>query len=151
SDEKLARAHQFGADETINYKATPEWDRAILQSTQKRGVTHILEVGGAATLSQSLRAAAPGGLIAIIGVLSGTQEPLSILPLLMRSLHLQGIYVGSTAMLRDLVRFYTDRQLKPVIDRAFPFTQAADALRELEAASHFGKIVITLDDDASNQ
>ncbi|GAA3769485.1 zinc-dependent alcohol dehydrogenase family protein [Terriglobus aquaticus] len=149
SEDKLARARQLGASEVVNYRNTPEWDRAVSELTQKRGVTHILEVGGAGTLPLSLRAAAPGGLVAVIGILSGTEQPLSLLPLLMHSLQVQGIYVGSTAMLRDLVQFYADHQLKPVVDQVFPFAQAQDALRAMDKAGHFGKLVITLD-DASN-
>ena len=68
----------------------------------------------------------------------------------MHSLQLQGIYVGSTAMLRDLVQFYTDHQIKPVVDQTFSFAQARDALRALDRAGHFGKLVITLDEAASN-
>ncbi|WP_419804093.1 zinc-dependent alcohol dehydrogenase family protein [Terriglobus sp.] len=150
SDEKLARARTLGADETINYRTTPEWDRAVRYLTGKRGVTHVLEVGGAGTMPLSIRAAAPGGLVALIGVLSGTEQPLNLLPLLMHSLQLQGIHVGSTVMLRDLVQFYTEHQLKPVVDRTFLFTEAQQALRALEGAGHFGKLVITLDDSASN-
>lgn len=149
SDDKLTRARQLGAADLVNYRNTPEWDRAISELTQKRGATHILEVGGAGTLPLSLRAAAPAGLIAVIGILSGIEQPLSLLPLLMHSLQVQGIYVGSTAMLRDLVQFYSDRQLKPVIDQVFPFAQAQQALRAMDQASHFGKLVISLN-DASN-
>ena len=150
SDDKLARARELGANDVINYRTTPEWDRAVLELTQKRGVSHILEVGGATTLARSLRSAAPGGLVAIIGVLSGTEQPISVLPILMHSLQVQGIHVGSTAMLRDLIRFYTEHRIRPVVDRNFPFAQATDALRALEAANHFGKLVITLHGDASN-
>ena len=146
SDDKLTRARALGADETINYRTTPDWDSAARTLTGKRGVTHVLEVGGSGTLPLSLRAAAPGGLVALIGVLSGTGQPLNVLPLLMHSLQLQGIYVGSTAMLRDLLQFYTDRQLKPVVDQTFPFAHATDAFRALDAASHFGKLVITLNE-----
>lgn len=149
SNEKLARARELGATDTINYKTTPEWDRPVRELTGRQGATHVIEVGGAGTLPLSIRAAAPAGLVAVIGVLSGTEQPLSLLPILMQSLQVQGIYVGSTAMLRDLVQFYTDHKLKPVVDRTFPFSQAQDALRALDQAGHFGKLVITLD-DASN-
>ena len=149
STQKLNRARQLGASDAINYRETPEWDRAVSSLTQKRGATHILEVGGAGTLQLSMRAAAPGGLVAIIGVLSGTEQTLSLLPLLGHSLHIQGIYVGSTAMLRDLVQFFANHQLKPVVDQVFPFKQAQDAFRALDQAGHFGKLVVTLD-GASN-
>lgn len=146
SDDKLKRAQALGASDTINYRSTPEWDRAVRDLTGKRGATHILEVGGAGTLPLSLKAAAPGGLIALIGVLSGTEQPLGILPLLMHSLHLQGIYVGSTSMLRDLTDFLDQHQIRPVVDETFAFSQAKQALQRMADAGHFGKLVITLND-----
>lgn len=71
SDEKLARAKQLGADETINYKATPDWEKQVYQLTNRTGVDHVVEVGGAGTLSKSLQAVRIGGRISLIGVLSG--------------------------------------------------------------------------------
>jgi NADPH:quinone reductase-like Zn-dependent oxidoreductase len=82
-----------------------------------------------------------GGTIALIGVLTGQGQvdPISIL---MRSVKVQGIYVGSVAMFGEMNRAIEVGGLKPVIDQVFPFEKAADALRRMEGASHFGKIVI---------
>ncbi|MGH6992591.1 MAG: zinc-dependent alcohol dehydrogenase family protein, partial [Caulobacteraceae bacterium] len=78
SDAKLERARALGADHLINYRAAPEWGREARRLTAGRGVDFIMEVGGAGTLTQSLRAIALGGHIAIIGVLGGASEPLQI-------------------------------------------------------------------------
>ena len=144
SDEKLARAKSMGADETVNYLSHPAWDREVRALTGKAGVTHILEVGGAATLPLSLRSAARGALIAMIGVLSGAEQPMNVLPILMGCLRVQGVYVGPVAMLQELADAFTAAGLLPVVDRAFPFEESKRALEHFASGSHFGKVVITL-------
>lgn len=142
SDAKLARAKALGASETVNYLKTPEWHKEVLRLTDGRGVDIVLEVGGTGTLPKSLRAVRPGGQVSLIGVLAGIAEPLNIGPILHNSVRLQGIYVGSVEMFEAMNRAITTNKLKPVIDRVFAFQQAREALRYMESARHFGKIVI---------
>jgi NADPH:quinone reductase-like Zn-dependent oxidoreductase len=144
SDSKLQRARDLGADETINYKTTPEWDKRVRELTGKRGVTHVLETGGAATLSQSLRSAAVSGQVSIIGLISGAEQSIDIRQILGKTLRVQGIYVGSREMLQEVAEAFASNGIKPVVDQTFPFDRAVDAFRSLKAAEHFGKIVITL-------
>ncbi len=142
SDEKLARAKALGATETINYLKTPDWHKEALRLTGGRGVDIVLEVGGTGTLPKSLRAVRPGGQVSVIGVLAGIAEPLNIGPILHNSVRLQGIYVGSVEMFEAMNRAISTNKLKPAIDRTFAFEQTREALRYMESARHFGKIVI---------
>ncbi len=144
SDEKLARAKGMGADGTINYRSHPAWDREVRALTGDAGVTHVLEVGGAGTLPLSLRSAGRGALIAMIGVLSGVEQPMNVLPILMGGLRVHGVYVGSVAMLQELCDAFVAAGVKPVVDRVFPFAEAKEALEHFATGSHFGKLVITL-------
>ena len=141
SDEKLARMRELGADETVNYKQTPDWDKQVLRLTGGAGVDHVVEVGGAGTLAKSTNATRVGGHVSVIGVLAagGEFNPVSIL---MKSLRLQGIFVGSRQMFEDLNRAISASRLKPVIDRTFPFGEAREALKYMESGAHFGKIVL---------
>lgn len=139
---KLERARSLGADETIDYSTTPDWDRRVRELTNNQGVTHVLEVGGAGTLPLSLRSAAVGAQVSIIGMLSGVEQPLNILQILGKSLRVQGVYVGSRQMLQQVCDTFASTGTHPTVDRVFPFDQAQSALRSLQAASHFGKIVI---------
>jgi NADPH:quinone reductase-like Zn-dependent oxidoreductase len=141
SNEKLERAKQLGADHTINYKENPEWDKAVLEITEKRGVDHVVEVGGAGTMQKSVNAVKIGGHVAVIGVLSGKGDfnPVS---LLMKSVKLQGIFVGSRKMFEDMNAFISEHKIKPLVDKVFEFAEARDALKTMESASHFGKIVL---------
>jgi NADPH:quinone reductase-like Zn-dependent oxidoreductase len=142
SDAKLTRARELGANELINYKTTPEWDRRVRELTDGAGVDHVVEVGGAGTLNRSLRAVRTGGRIGLIGVLTGAGGPVDTVVILARALRIQGIYVGSKEMFAAMNRAVALHRLRPVVDRVFPFAQAADALRLMETGGHFGKIVI---------
>lgn len=143
-DEKLARVTSLGADETINYKSNPDWEKQVLKLTDGVGVDHVVEVGGAGTLERSLRAVKSNGVVNLIGVLSGVARELNIAPILMKHVRLQGIYVGSRAMFEDMNRAVTQNRITPVVDKVFSFEQFPDALRHMESASHFGKIVVRL-------
>ncbi|MEH1938784.1 MAG: NAD(P)-dependent alcohol dehydrogenase [Nostoc sp.] len=142
SDEKLARAKQLGADETINYKTTPDWEKQVYQLTNRTGVDHIVEVGGAGTLPKSLQAARIGGRISLIGVLSGTGNQIDPMPILFKSLTVQGIYVGSREMFEAMNQAMQQHKIKPIIDRVFGFAEAREAYHYLKSAAHFGKVVI---------
>lgn len=142
SDEKLERVRQLGASDTINYKQTPEWGKAVLELTDGNGVDYVVEVGGAGTLNQSLRAVRVGGQISLIGVLSGVGGDISTVSILMKNVRVQGIYVGSREMFEAMNRAIALHKLHPIVDRVFPFESAPEALRYMESGSHFGKVCI---------
>lgn len=144
SDEKLERAKALGADETINYKNTSNWEEEVYRLTNSVGVDHVVEVGGAGTLEKSIKSVCYGGRISLIGVLSGLEGEINPQPLLGRSITLQGIYVGSREMFEAMNLAIAHHQLKPIIDRTFPFTEAKAAYQYLKSGSHFGKVVIQL-------
>jgi NADPH:quinone reductase-like Zn-dependent oxidoreductase len=144
SYDKLARAKELGADEAINYKEFPDWDKKVAELTGKRGVDHIIEVGGPGTLQKSYKAVAAEGQIALIGVVAGSKGDTNPLIMMMKGANLQGIYVGTTKMFEDMTRAITQSRIKPVIDRVFPFDQAPDAYQHLTTGQHFGKLVITV-------
>ena len=146
SDEKLTRARDLGADETINYRTTPDWEVAVHNLTHNRGVDHIVEVGGAGTLPRSFKAITPGGRIYVIGVLTGKGATIDPTPILAKSIHLDGVYVGSRAMYTRLIAAIEANNIHPIIDRTFPLTQAREALAHMQSGSHFGKIVLNLRD-----
>ena len=141
SEEKLDRVRALGASDGINYRANAEWGETVRQLTRGRGVDHVIEVGGAGTLAQSLRAVRTGGHVALIGVLSGYGQ-FNPLPILMKGVRVTGIYVGSRDMFEAMNRAIAAHQLRPVVDRVFGFAHAVEAFRHLEAAAHFGKVVV---------
>lgn len=142
SDEKLARARQLGAVETINYNSTPNWDEIARKLTGGEGVDRIIEVGGSDTLPRSLKAVRMAGTVSVIGVLSGVEDTLGPRPILMNSVHVQGIYVGSRAMFQRMNRAIELHRIKPVIDKTFEWTEIKEALAYIGTRQHFGKICL---------
>ena len=142
SDEKLARVSALGADETINYAATPEWG-AEAARLAGGGVDHVVEVGGAGTLKQSIAAIGFNGEIALIGVLTreGDTNPHG---LMMKGASIRGIFVGSKGMAQRLNAFIDAHDIKPQVDRVFSMEEALDAYRYQSSGSLFGKVVIRL-------
>ncbi len=142
SDRKLERARALGASETINYKTTPNWEEEARRLTGGEGVDHVVEVGGSDTMPRSLRAVRVQGAISVIGVLSGVDATISPRSILMNSIRVQGIYVGSRAMFERMNRAIEFHRIKPVIDRVFPWIEIKDALHYMETQRHFGKICL---------
>ncbi|MDB5655866.1 MAG: NAD(P)-dependent alcohol dehydrogenase [Tardiphaga sp.] len=107
-----------------------------------------MEVGGAGTLAASLKSVRMGGHIAVIGVLTdATATPPKLSPSVMigTSARVQGVSVGSREMFEAMCRAMSLHQIRPVIDRVRPWTEAAQAVEDMAAGSHFGKIVLAFD------
>jgi NADPH:quinone reductase-like Zn-dependent oxidoreductase len=141
SDAKLERVRAMGAHGTVNYKTNPAWDKAVLALTGGVGVDHVVEVGGAGTLPLSIRSVRRGGHIALIGVLTGQGE-MDPRPVLVKSVKVQGIYVGSREMFEEMNRAISLAGMRPVVDRVFGFEEAPEAMRYMATGAHFGKVCI---------
>jgi NADPH:quinone reductase-like Zn-dependent oxidoreductase len=144
SDEKLQRAKELGADYLINYRSTPDWAKEVRRITSNRGADHVVEVGGAGTFEQSLRAIRIGGKIAVIGVLGGWVKDLNVASIFATNAVINGITVGSREHFESMTRAIEANGIKPVIDQRFPLAEARAAFESMKAGSHFGKIVVTM-------
>jgi NADPH:quinone reductase-like Zn-dependent oxidoreductase len=144
-EEKIERLRQLGADETINYRAHPDWGKQARAMTGGRGVDLVVEVGGAGTLNESLRAVRIGGTLAMIGVLAGPANDLRLPLVVMQQLRLQGVTVGSRQDLQSMTRAVAQHRLRPVIDKIFPFDAASEAFRYMAGGKHFGKVAIAFE------
>ena len=144
NEEKLKRAQALGAAFGINYKTTPDWDKAAIEFTRGSGVDHVIEVGGAATLTRSFGAIRVGGSVTLIGGLSGGATELNPALIFSRRANVQGISVGSTQMFEAMNRAIEFNAIKPVIDKVFAFAEAPEAYRHMASGAHFGKIVVRL-------
>ena len=143
SDAKLERLKALGADHVINYRSTPAWGEQVRKLTDNRGVDHVIEVGGPATLEQSMIAARIGGHISLIGILTGVAGELPLVQALVRQIRLQGVLVGSLAQQQAMVRAIDANGLRPVVDKHFELEQIVEAFQHQESNRHFGKICLT--------
>jgi NADPH:quinone reductase-like Zn-dependent oxidoreductase len=142
SDDKLARAQVLGANHLVNYRTTEDWAKAVREATHGVGADFVMEVGGAGTMQQSLRAVRIGGHIAVIGVVAGGTEGVHPGVLIGNSARLQGLSVGSREMFEAMCRAIELHRIEPVVDKVFPWTDAAAAFRAMQGGEHFGKIVL---------
>lgn len=144
SDEKLDKLKMLGADHLINYRKTENWGELAREITGGRGVDHVVEVGGPATLNQSMLAARVGGHISVIGILTGLAGELSIVTSLIKQLRLQGLIVGNRTQQQEMIRAIDANNMRPVIDKVFPLENIVDAFRYQETNRHFGKICLEM-------
>ena len=143
SDERLERARALGATWTINYREHPDWGRRLTDLTG--GADHVIELGGAGTLDQSLRAVRTGGTIHLVGMLAGIKAEVALTRIFMNGVRVQGAFVGSGEDLRDLARALEARpEVRPVVDRVFGFDEVPGAFAWMAEGRHQGKIAIAI-------
>lgn len=144
TDEKMAKLKELGADEVINYRDDPTWGETALRLTNGRGVDHVIEVGGPATLAQSIAATRVGGHVAVIGVLSGITSELPLAHALGRQVNLKAFIVGSRHHQQNFIRAIEATGLRPIIDRHFALEDMVEAFQYQASGKHFGKIVLDI-------
>jgi len=142
SDEKAKRLKDLGADDVINYRATPDWHLKARELTGGRGVDQVVEIGGA-TLEQSLKATAIGGQVDFIGMLADGAPKIDLNVLYNSIATVRVVAAGSRAQLIAMNRAIAVNRLRPVIDRVFPFDKLVDAFHYYESTHPFGKVVIS--------
>lgn len=141
--EKMRKAAELGADHVINYREE-DWSRALYRLTGKRGVDVVVDNVGQATLQASLRAAARGGRVAIVGNTSGPQAEIDVRLIFGKQISLVGSTMGSHQDFLDVMALVWTGKLKPVIDRILPLSEGRAAHEALAAGEQFGKIVLQI-------
>jgi NADPH:quinone reductase-like Zn-dependent oxidoreductase len=142
--ERMQHLQTLGAGDVINYRNVPDWGRVARTLTDGRGVDHVVEVGGAGTLAQSIRAVRVGGTISLIGVLAGTKPDFNLALVVMQNIRLQGVTVGSRDQFERMLAAIAAHKLRPVVDRVFPLAEIRAAIEYLGAGRHVGKVCIAI-------
>lgn len=143
SPERCARLKEMGADETVDYRAEPEWNKAVRNLTGGAGADLTIDIGGAETVERSLTSTRNGGRMALVGLISGW--PNSASSLFSSGVDITPIKVGSREDYENMNRAVAFHQLRPHISASYSFEELPAALRELEGGKHMGKIVLTFD------
>jgi NADPH:quinone reductase-like Zn-dependent oxidoreductase len=141
TEEKSQRLRDLGAEHVVSYVDDPKWGRTI-RSWSEGGVDRVVEIGGAGTFEQSLDAVRIGGTIAVIGNAAGSSTQLSVLPILMRQIRCQGVFVGNRRGFEQLCRVFRAHEVHPVIDRIYGWDDVPAAFARLESRAHVGKVCI---------
>ncbi len=153
SDEKCARASDWGADHAINYR-THDFVDEVLRITNGQGCQAVLDMVGGSYLPRNLRCLSIEGRHVSIAVLGGNRAEIAIADIMSRRLTLTGSTLRPrTNMFKALVAdeiqrnvwpFVNEGRLRPAMDQVYPLEEAGKAHARMEAGEHFGKIVLKL-------
>ncbi len=143
SEEKLRRAKELGADETVNY-THPDWPKEVRRLTGGKGVDKVVDHTGALYFEGVIKATANGGRIAVAGASSGYEGLLPFAHLFYRQLSLLGSTMASKSRLFPILRFVEEGRLKPVVGAVLPLEAAGEGHRLLEERQVFGKVVLEI-------
>ncbi len=149
SADKEQRLLDLGADEVINHRDVPDWPAAVRELTSGEGVDRVVDVAG--TVARSLRAVAVDGHVALVGSVSGGWPPIDPRLLFGAAATVRAVAVGSRAQFTAMNRVIAAHRIRPVIDRVFPFEEAAAAYRYYESGNPFGKLVVSVPGTPSGQ
>jgi zinc-binding alcohol dehydrogenase/oxidoreductase len=137
SEEKLERARALGADVAINYKMTPEWHKELRKTAP---VDLVVDSSGGDTLAKAVSVLRPGGRLVIYG---GTRPDATIklFPVFWNHIDIRGTSMGSPDDFAAMLNVF-DADVKPALDRVFPFEDAVAAAERMAQGDQFGKIVL---------
>ncbi|AYG61988.1 zinc-dependent alcohol dehydrogenase family protein [Rhizobium jaguaris] len=143
SDVKLALARELGADETINYSTSPDWDAEVLRLTNGLGADLVLDTVGSATFGRSIAATRYGGVIFTIGFITGTSLQLDLMPVIVKALRIQGNNTGSVEDFGNAMRAIHAARIEPVLANIFGLGDIAETYRA-QSSGPIGKVAIRL-------
>jgi len=143
SDSKIERLKALGAHATVNYQQRPEWSQDVLALTEGKGADVTVDIGGASTLHQSVKAAAHYGVIGIVGLTGGLEATFNVAQVFFKNLRIEGIETGSREMLEAMLSWFSARQIVPVVDSIYSFENSREAFLHLQSGQHVGKVCIT--------
>ena len=144
-DEKLEHAKRLGADVTLNHRKQ-KVSQEVRTLTDKRGADVVIETVGEATWDESLRSLRRGGRLVSCGATTGPNVGLDLRRLFWYQWNIMGSTMGNLAEYGEILRVLGTGELRPIVDRVFPFTQAREALERLERGEQLGKIAIQIAD-----
>ncbi|MEM6162288.1 NAD(P)-dependent alcohol dehydrogenase [Erwinia sp. P6884] len=142
TDEKAEKLKAMGAESVVNYSTFPDWEKKILELTSGEGVDKVVDIAGEKTIVKSAASTRKGGDITLVGFTSGFGGGLPPIDILSRSLTVAGTAIGPRQNFDALMAAMEQHEVRPVIDKVFPFATYREAYKRLKSGSHIGKIVI---------
>jgi NADPH:quinone reductase-like Zn-dependent oxidoreductase len=143
TDDKLEKARELGADDTINYADDPKFQKTVRRLTGGKGVAVVVEHVGAATWDASVASLARNGRLVTCGATTGFEARIDLRHLFYKHLALLGSFMGRHDELVRMLPLFADGRLRPIVDRVLPLERAAEAHRLMGDRAQFGKLVLT--------
>lgn len=145
NEEKCDLAKKLGADVTINREKDPDWSRAVMTLTGRRGMDVVVDNVGAATLNSSIRACRIGGRILVVGGTTGYSVDFPVNQIFARQVSIIGSTMGPHSDYVRVMNLVFQGKLNAVIGKIFPLAEARQAEETLEKFAVFGKVVIDIE------
>lgn len=148
SESKAQKLTSLGAHHVLNYKTNPNWGETAKQLTpDRKGVHVVVDVGGLATIGQSLESVRPEGVISVTGLLGdlpGAAQTATLLGCLVNACVARGVVLGSREQFEEMNQFMEEKGVKPVVDeRVFGF-EVREAYGYMMGQGHFSKVCIQI-------
>jgi NADPH:quinone reductase-like Zn-dependent oxidoreductase len=141
SDEKLARANEFGLDVGVNYR---EHDvvAEVMRATEGRGVDVVFEHVGGEFFQMGLDSLAKDGRLVICGGHAGEVVPFDIIPFFRAQKQIIGSFVYNRWEVEKVLDLAARGIITPLVYKVFALDRAREAMETMERREHFGKIVL---------
>ena len=139
---KLDKAKEWGADEVINYRETPNFSERVKELTGGQGVDLVFDCVGADVWQENLQSLKAGGRLVITGVTSGATANLDLSLLQGKPLHLMGSGGRSNRTFADFMKVVHHGSLRGIPGRVFPLEEVGAAHQAMHDRDFYGKIVI---------
>jgi NADPH:quinone reductase-like Zn-dependent oxidoreductase len=141
SDDKLARASEFGMDVGVNYK-TDDVPAAVMRATDGHGVDVVFEHVGGDLFQIGLDSLAKDGRLVICGGHAGEVVPFDIIPFFRAQKQVIGSFVYNRSEVEKVLELAARGLIMPLVYKVFPLERAREAMETMERREHFGKIVL---------
>ncbi|MCI4324207.1 MAG: zinc-binding dehydrogenase [Thermoplasmata archaeon] len=142
SADKRARAEKLGAEGSVPIPEDGAFDKALWAWSDRKGVDLIFDSAGQRTIPRSLRSLARGGRIVVIGATTGPMAEIDLRTLFWRSASIRGSTMAGRSDFEAVLAAFQGGKLRPVIDRSYPFENAAGAWERFTSGDVFGKVVV---------
>ena len=141
SDEKIERAKEFGAEGGVNYNSE-DWSKELKSMTG--GVDLSVDSIGGEVFNTLIQLAKPGSRIVIFGATAGPAQKAMTISIALKNLDVFGTAMGNAQEFGDMLQFYEQHELHPIINETFPLEEVTAAQQHMEEGKGIGKVVLEI-------
>lgn len=142
SDNKIKKALKLGAKAGVNYHEE-NWDKR-LRERMKDGADLCVDSIGGDSFHSLLHLAKQGSRIVTFGATTGPVPQLVMPKIFLKQIDILGTTLGSPNEFKDMLAFFSENQIRPIIDKIYPFEAITLAQNRVEKGQNFGKVVVTI-------